>query len=543
MSAVVRPTRFPWSAAGNACVLLALAGCAIWLLGLHARPWFVPVAQPLAWAWAGVATLAYVGFAAWTWRRPSGASRDAGANDAGTVLVAYASQTGFAIELAERTAASLRDAGHAARACDIARLDATALAGARACLFVASTTGEGDAPDHALAFEADVMSKPAPPGLSYAVLALGDRTYAHYCAFGHRLDAWLQRSGARALFDLVEVDNGDDGALRHWQHHLSLFAGAPDLAEWAPATYERWTLVERRVINAGSPGGAVYHLALVPPAGTALQWSAGDIAEIGPRHGAAEIATWLASGAQTPGAQVRDRTQHVTTLAELAARSHLPGAASVRGLDPQALADRLEPLPSREYSIASVPGDGAVHLLLRRMLRPDGTPGIGSAWLCDHAEVGGAIDLRIRRNPGFHPPADARPLVLIGNGTGIAGLRALLKARIDAGRRRNWLFFGERTRAHDFHYGDELQAWHARGELARMDLAFSRDGNGPRYVQDAVRANADELQRWLRDGAAVYVCGSLQAMAPAVDAALAAMVGEDALRAMAAEGRYRRDVY
>ncbi len=35
---------------------------------------------------------------------------------------------------------------------------------------------------------------------------------------------------------------------------------------------------------------------------------------------------------------------------------------------------------------------------------------------------------------GFHAPSDGRPLILIGNGTGLAGLRSLLKARIHAGQ-------------------------------------------------------------------------------------------------------------
>lgn len=541
LDGTARTLRTTRSALGNAAVALVLLALSLWLLRLHARPWFVPVVQPAAWAWAAGATLAYLVFAAWTWRRPAAAR--AGDAIQGDVLVAYASQTGFAVELAERTAASLREAGHAAHIADIARVDAAALAAARACLFVASTTGEGDAPDHALAFEATVMASPAPTGTSYAVLALGDRTYAHYCAFGQRLDAWLLRSGARPLFDRVEVDNADDGALRHWQHHLALFAGAPELTEWAQASYARWTLHARRLLNAGSPGGAVFHLELRPPAGTAAQWSAGDIAEIGPRHGDADVQAWLGALSMDPGAAVRDRNGDATTLAGVAARSHLSDAADMQGLDAQVLAARLEPLPSREYSIASIPAEGAIHLLLRRMLRPDGTPGLGSAWLCDHAAVGGSIDLRIRRNPGFHPPADGRPLVLIGNGTGIAGLRALLKARIAAGHHRNWLFFGERTRAHDFHHGAELQAWHAGGNLERMDLAFSRDGGTYRHVQDALRARREEVRAWLAQGAAVYVCGSLQGMAPAVDAELASIVGADVLRAMAADGRYRRDVY
>src|SRR5690606_39883283 len=63
---------------------------------------------------------------------------------------------------------------------------------------------------------------------------------------------WLRGTGARPLFDLVDVDNGDPAALRHWQHHLGVAAGAPELPDWSPATYAPWTLSARREVNPGS---------------------------------------------------------------------------------------------------------------------------------------------------------------------------------------------------------------------------------------------------------------------------------------------------
>src|SRR3546814_10968462 len=99
--------------------------------------------------------------------------------------------------------------------------------------------------------------------------------------------------------------------------------------------------------------------------------------------------------------------------------------------------------------MASVPGDGSLQLLVRRMFHADGRPGLGSGWLVDGVEPGGMVDLRVRANPGFRVPADDRPLLLVGNGTGLAGLRALLDARINDGSPRHWLLFGERRPAHD----------------------------------------------------------------------------------------------
>ena len=543
--------RTPWltrAVIGNAALLFLLLAIALALLPLHEGDWLGVAPDRARWLGAGVTLLAYFGFSGWIlWRSRPHASEDAPSGAAPsqkTLLLAYASQTGFAQQLAERSASNLRDAGMTVQLRELGKLDAATLARSGRALFVVSTTGEGDPPDAALAFVRDVLGRPAAlTSLRYGVLALGDREYEHFCGFGRALDDWLRHSGAEPLFDLVEVDNGDEGALRHWQHHLALLAGQPDLPDWTPPAYEAWRLTQRRELNPGSAGAAAFHVALLPPPGTAADWRAGDIAEIGPRNAPAAVdrllhALSLDAAAIVAVGERRER------LGETVARSHLPAAGEVSGLDAQALAARLQPLPHREYSIASLPSDGAIHVLLRRMLRPDGSPGIGSGWLCDYAALDGEIALRIRSNPNFHPPQPSRPLILIGNGTGIAGLRAQLKARIAAGARRNWLLFGERNADRDFFYGDEIRRWRDDGQIERVDLAFSRDdGARYRYVQHALAAAKDELREWVDAGAAIYVCGSLQGMAPGVDAVLGEALGDAAVERLRIEGRYRRDVY
>jgi sulfite reductase (NADPH) flavoprotein alpha-component len=537
-----RPRSFgaPW---GNALVLLALALLAAALLAWQPGPWWPGSPSPARWIAAGASVLAYlglIGWSLWSSRTPRQAT-PAPEADAVTVLIAHASQTGHAIELAMHTAQSLREGGLQVHVQSLASLDGQALDRYRRALFVASTTGEGDPPDLALGFVRNVMgSAQRLDGLQYAVLALGDAGYARYCAFGRQLDAWLRSRGAAPLFDRVEVDNADAAALRHWQHHLSMLAGNADLGDWRPPACEAWTLRARRLLNPGSLGGPVHHLELTPP-DAMPHWQAGDLVELGPRHAPETVAHWL-QRAGLEGATPVLVDQLPLPLAQVLATRQLPEVPAA-DLHPQALADTLPVLPHREYSIASLPGDGAVHLLLRRMQRPDGSVGLASGWLCDHAPLGAAIALRLRANPNFHPPAASTPLILIGNGTGIAGLRALLKARIAAGARRNWLLFGERQRAHDFHHGDDIAAWQAQGWLERVDLAFSRDGAQRRYVQDALRAAAPALQAWIADGAAVYVCGSLEGMAPGVEAVLQEVLGEAGVEALRAQGRYRRDVY
>jgi sulfite reductase (NADPH) flavoprotein alpha-component len=76
-----------------------------------------------------------------------------------------------------------------------------------------------------------------------------------------------------------------------------------------------------------------------------------------------------------------------------------------------------------------------------------------------------------------------------------------------------------------------------------VDLAFSRDQTERIYVQQRLREQAGTLRVWLEEGAAVYVCGSLEGMAPGVDTALVEIIGTGGVERLAEEGRYRRDVY
>jgi sulfite reductase (NADPH) flavoprotein alpha-component len=474
---------------------------------------------------------AFCGLIAWRRRRRRAPGLATLAGHQEPVLVAYASQTGFAEEIARRSAEALQEGGVPARLAPLETLDADTLAVAGRAVFVVSTTGEGDAPDHAARFVRRVMRhKAVLTGLDYGLLALGDSSYARYCAFGRQLDAWLQIQGATPLFDRVEVDDADGGALRHWQYHLGKIAGTSEAPDWAPARFAEWRLIERRLLNPGSPGGPAFHLALEPMEGggpkDGIEWQAGDIAEIGPRNARAALDRFPPYFLEA----LRDRM--------------LPDdPAELAGLSPEKARESLKPLPHREYSIASLASEGRLELVVRQARHPDGRLGIGSGWLTEHAPMGSPIALRVRSNRGFHPPEDDRLMILIGNGTGIAGLRAHLKARAAAGRHRNWLVFGERTRAQDFLYREEVESWVAEGVLARLDLAFSRDQEARLYVQDRLREATDILREWIDAGAAIYVCGSLEGMSAGVHAALVEALGHETLERLAEEGLYRRDVY
>lgn len=105
-----------------------------------------------------------------------------------TVLVVFASQTGTAEQLAWQTAQSLRSGGLVVRVLPAGQLTDADLQATRLALFVASTTGEGDAPDDASALARQLGSSDstALPDLRFGVLALGDRSISNTAPSGMR---------------------------------------------------------------------------------------------------------------------------------------------------------------------------------------------------------------------------------------------------------------------------------------------------------------------------------------------------------------------
>jgi sulfite reductase (NADPH) flavoprotein alpha-component len=463
----------------------------------------------------------------------------------GRILVAFASQTGAAERIAWLSANALAaNANRVVRVAPLGSLTAAELAEAGTLLVVTSTYGAGEAPDTARAFARKQMAQtPALKGLNYAVLALGDMKYdATFCGFGRGLDRWLALGKARRLFDIVCVNgDDDDAAMRKWALVLTRLGAQTSAQALMPGPPLDWFLEERRLLNPGSPGGEAWHIALRPKDAAQLNWTAGDIAEIWPRNSEASVGEFLARHQLDGEKSFRWRGQW-TYLRDIIAHSKLPQPHEVEGISLDWLVERLEAFPHREYSIASLPDGGRMELLVRKAVKDDGSLGLGSGWLTHDCLPRGVVKLRLRPNPNFHPPGDG-PQLLIGAGTGIAGLRAHLFYRQKKKLGDAWLLFGERGEATDIYYGDDIRAWQADGTLDRTDLVFSRDAAAKRYVQHLVAEQGGEIGHWVRArGASILVCGGLQ-MAAGVQEALTAILGEEKLDHMTLDGLYRRDIY
>jgi len=251
-----------------------------------------------------------------------------------------------------------------------------------------------------------------------------------------------------------------------------------------------------------------------------------------------------------------DPDDDAQALDVLAALAKFPGIRP----DPEAFVEALEPLQPRLYSISSSlkTNPGRVSLTVdsvRYVIGDRERLGVASTFLAHRVKPGDRIKVYVQKAHGFGLPGDpAKPIIMIGPGTGVAPFRAFLQER--AATRapgRNWLFFGHQRRDCDFFYEDEFSGLKALGVLTRLSLAWSRDGKEKFYVQDRMREVGAELWSWIADGASLYVCGDAKRMAKDVEGTLVDIVAQHGVRTtdqaiafvadLKKQGRYQQDVY
>lgn len=544
--------------------------------------------------------------------------------------IIYGSQTGNARRTAEALHAQLRDAGLPAR---LLRADAYPLRelGNESLLYlVISTQGEGDPPDDAIGFAEFLHGKRAPklPQLKYAVLGLGDSSYADFCGIARKLDARLAELGAARVQALGEADLEIDTVAAPWReaalgHARELLKPTPaahlaTVTPLRPHAAPAWSqdrpfpaellanqpLSGREFKGTGfrryaAPDKDVRHIEL-SLGGSGLHYEPGDALGIRHRNPDALVDTVLAAtrldgdsevehdGESLPLSRWLAERRELTRLAKpvlaaLAERANArelaqllePGNSGLATLlndhqlidalrrwpadwDAAALVAALRPQVHRLYSIASSRkrvGDEA-HLTLDVMrYHAHGFDHLGAAsGFLAALEEGAQLPVYIEPNERFRVPADAsRDIIMVGPGTGVAPFRGFVQERAETGASgRNWLFFGARHFNTGFLYQTEWQDALQKGELHRLELAFSRDQAERIHVQQRLREQGRDVFDWLQGGAHLYVCGAID-MGKDVHAALLEIVREhgggdaeaaaDYLSNLQREGRYSRDVY
>ena len=221
------------------------------------------------------------------------------------IAVLYASQSGTAETLARKVTKELKARGHVVSLTSLEGYTPATLAAERHAILIASTYGEGDPPDAVQPFFQALCLEHFPryQDLSYAVLALGDSSYEHFCKFGIDLDNKLAALGATRICDRVDCDVDLDETFAHWKSSLIEQLDATTATLPAPSSpssslaapvakvaslYSRENpylapLIERRALTCDVSSKLTMHVAF-SIADSKLEYEAGDACGVLPQN-------------------------------------------------------------------------------------------------------------------------------------------------------------------------------------------------------------------------------------------------------------------
>jgi len=518
---------------------------------------------------------------------PSLAAPAAAAGTGGQeVTVLFGSQSGNCQRLGKALSQRLQQAGFSVTLSCMSEYKTSDLRKVKSLLVLVSTHGEGDPPDKAKTFYDFLHSKRAPKlaGARFAVLALGDLSYKHYCKTGKDFDARLEELGAARLHARADCDVDYQDTADAWMEAVLAALGpsggvtsAPSVSALAAAAGQseysrnrpfsaevleninlngRGSEKETRYLKLSladsgltfEPGDALglwpeNHPHLVNDLLAAMQWSPDELVPVGKEERPLGEAlakhyevTLLTRPLLEGAAQFsRDGLKDLVTKGDDEISAYLVGRDlldlvrdfALGGTPAKDFVRVLRRLPPRLYSISSSQKTNPDEVDLtvaavRYHAHGRQRYGTCSVHCAERLQPGDKVPVFVHTNPNFRLPEHPdTPVIMIGPGTGVAPFRAFLEEREEAGHAgKNWLFFGDQRFRTDFLFQLEWQRWVKRGHLARMDVAFSRDTACKVYVQHRMAEASAELYDWLQNGAAVYVCGDEKRMAPDVHATL-----------------------
>ncbi|QSD35859.1 NADPH-dependent assimilatory sulfite reductase flavoprotein subunit [Pectobacterium brasiliense] len=139
-----------------------------------------------------------------------------------TITLISASQTGNARRVAEQLRDDLLAAKLSVNLVNAGDYKFKQIGQEKLLLIVASTQGEGEPPEEAVALHKFLLSKKAPEmkDTAFAVFGLGDTSYEFFSKAGKDFDSRLAELGAERLLDRVDADVDYQGLAEQWRRQL-----------------------------------------------------------------------------------------------------------------------------------------------------------------------------------------------------------------------------------------------------------------------------------------------------------------------------------
>lgn len=516
------------------------------------------------------------------------------------MTLVYGTETGNSKSLTLQLAAIAKKNGIVVKLAGLDQYRFTDLPKEENFFVVISTQGEGDPPISAQKFYDHIHQQQLDlKKLKFAVLALGDSSYAQFCKTGEDVDARLEALGAHRVLPLKKCDVDYEADALHWIDNVMASLQNTVIPATAPAPQNtaatkpsgkkiyKGTVISSVNLNDIESNKETYHIEI--SCDENIEYLPGDVLGLIPQNKKQIVEKIIALSGTDPKleiehpkkkASVEQLLLHDLNISYLL-KSTIKQYATLTGYEiPEvrvSLCDLLRQYPLQDnkqfeevlkflsiqaprlYSISSSPaahGNNEIHITVvkdRFFVEEERRTGVGSKFLAQLAPDN-ELEFFIQKSKHFKLPDENKDVIMVGPGTGIAPFRSFIFERdASAASGRNWLFFGEQYFVSDFLYQTELQNFLQTGSITNLDLAFSRDQKEKIYVQDKMKEKGAELYDWFEKGAYFYISGKRDPMSKDVEATLVEIfkkhgnkTEEEAkayLKKLSDEGRFEKDVY
>lgn len=506
-----------------------------------------------------------------------------------TLYILFGSRTGNAKSVAVLADEYAKSLGYASILTDMQNLDFQVLEQIENLLVIVSTHGEGEPPVQAEGFYDYVFSdKIKKLSSRYAVLGMGDSSYRYYCQTGKDIHQRFKALGGRPVMEVESSDIDFEETAKEWVRNafeefkaVLPVVNAPKkdgfvfelkLANDTRQAY-RAELLEKKMLTTRDSSKKVLHLSLSLK-NSGIEYLPGDAIGVYGTNSRLFVDELLKTLGFDKACSVETKNgfrllkdllvyEYELTLitplviskyAEIVKNQSLQDLLAQRALLEEYTASHdildlltdypgsisveqflgiLRTLNLRLYSVASsrkVVGS-KVDITVTIIENKNGSRirnGVCSSFLWHRLDIGDKVPVTLETIAKFRLPEDNnKAIIMIGAGTGIAPFRGFLQERLARkARGKNWLIFGERNRASDFLYKEELKSFLSSGILNKLSTAFSRDQKEKYYVDKVVEEEANTIMNWLKEGAIIYVCGSKDRLGVSVQKSLIRIISQ-----------------
>ncbi|MEM9896248.1 MAG: NADPH cytochrome P450 oxidoreductase family protein [Bacteroidota bacterium] len=328
------------------------------------------------------------------------------------------------------------------------------LSNMRDLLVITATYGVGQPPSNASRFLEKLQNMSFSETFNFCVLGFGSTKYPDFCQFAIDANAAIaEKENATSLMPLTLINNR---SLQEFQRWSAAFQNSMKLQLSIKAKQKAEAKTQLEVINKAFSRNEYDHTFLLTLSGNRKK------------------------------------------LRSLQSGDLLIFRPDVDGID-------------RQYSMSVSEKKDEISLSIKRHEK-----GVVSNYLSSLHEED-QIDVTFYQNKAFHFPENAKKVIMIANGTGIAPFLGMIEGNV--GRLPVILFWGGQNEASYGLYKSKLEKLQVDEKLEAVYTAFSRIEKDAKYVQDLIAEQYILIENALLDDASLMICGSLK-MQEAVESIL-----------------------